>query len=167
MFCSAEKMPIFKHPNFDFLFPFFWCFGDYFNRSGSKTLSSILKFRTDLDSIVKPGLRQVPKQVFKKLILPRGKLHLTRKSEDFLQWGSNFWGLAWEPVETPVWRWNRGQCEISVSKIGFRIQIYWNSQRHVKKVETKSQNSGVFKMGIFRPKKIWFFWGCPGFVRLL
>ena len=76
------------------------------------------------------------KQVFEKWF-PRGKLHLTRKSGELLQRRSNSWKLAWEPVETPVWRCFWGQCEISVSKIRFSIQIYWNSHQNITKTENE------------------------------
>ena len=89
---------------------------------------------------------------FNKMILPRGKLHLTRKSEDLLQWESIFWKLAWEPIATPVWRSNRGQCEISISKIGFTIQIYWNNHRNIKKAE-KTLKIRVFKKWTFFGRK--------------
>ena len=61
-----------------------------------------------------------------------------------------FQKFAWEPVETPVWRYFWGQCEISVSKIGFSIQIYWNNHRNIKKAET------ISKMGDLRKNEHFF-----------
>ena len=43
------------------------------------------------------------------------------------------------PVETQVWWCFWGQCEISVSKIGFSDRVHWNNDRNIKKA-IKKQN---------------------------
>ena len=63
---------------------------------------------------------------------------------------------------TQVWRWNRGQCEISVSKIGFRIQIYWNSHQNIKKTEKHIEIRVFKKWACVRPEKISLFSFPPG-----
>ena len=115
-----------------------------------------LNFELDLDFPWKACIDRLPCQFsrfwaplqqnctwFKILSATAVKLHL-RKSAVLLQWRSNFWKLAWEPVEKGVWRCFWGQCEISVSKMGFTVQKNWNKHRNIPKAE-KYQKNGSLK----------------------
>ena len=85
------------------------------------------------------ALQQVRKQVSK--FWPP----LQEFSAVLLQWRSQFWKLAWEPIAARFWSKKRTQLENAVSKIGFMSRDLKNHLKSVKTFRVKTEESWCLK----------------------
>ena len=78
---------------------------------------------------------------FKILSGTAGIPHFFSSSAVLLQWRSNFWKLAWEPIAAYFWSKNRPQLENSVSKMGLMLTDLKNHSKSVKRFRLKNGKS--------------------------
>ena len=135
------KNTIFLSTRISIFFPLFQYYDDYFNRSGSQIISSVLKFRADLDSIDKPGLPYVPKRVFKKLIPTRRKLHFFSSNAVSLEGEPIFESLL-GTISQPVFdRKIERSSKIQYRRWGFMLKDLKNHSKSVKSFRLKNEES--------------------------